>query len=253
MNIIFIDKSNNINSIIELSNKILIISNDNSQIQLWKKKILHGKYKCIHNYIYIKDIEKDDKSFLFKIKNDSFIFNSFKKNTLSFFNINNYEKIQLKTELKNIKIIKGNTPIIKYPNEDYLLLSCVEYDNSEEIEEENNNNAYDDLYFNYKRDFSIMIIDTNNFNVIGRIKNNYPFIDMKYYLGNTFVALDMYGVIHKIEFDKYKQKLFLIDKINFNNDLRLDNNKITGFNLTGNRNSAILYLSNKIIIISNYE
>ena len=241
MNIIFI-----VNQI------ILIISNDNSEIQLWKKKILHGKYKFIHNYIYIKDIEKDDKSFLFKIKNDSFIFNSFKKNTLSFFNINNYEKIQLKTELKNIKIIKGNSSIIKFPNEDYLLLSCVEYDNNEEIEEDNNN-AYDDLYFNYKRDFSIMIIDTNSFNIIGRVKNKYPFIDMKYYLGNTFVALDMYGVIQKIEFDKYKQKLFLIDKINFNNDLRLDIDKITGFNLTGNRNSAILYLSNKIIIISNLE
>ena len=240
----------NINSIIELNNNLLISSNDNSEIQLWKKENINENYKCVDCYNNNIDDEKTDKNYLYKIKNNSFIYNSFKNNNLTLFKINNYDKIQLKTNLENIRIIKGNNPMVKIPNEDYLLLSCYDYNDNEDIEI--NNNEYNNIFINYKGEFSIIIIDLNNLNIIGNIKNNYPIIDMMYYYDNITVALDAHGEIHKIEFDKYQQKLFLIDKINFNNNIRFDSDKILGFNLTKNRKNVILYLYNKIITMSNY-
>ena len=244
-------ENKNINSIIELNNDILISSNDNSEIQLWKKINMNQNYKCIDCYNNNIDDEKKDKNYLYKIKNDSFIYSSFKNNNLTFFKINNYDKIQLKKSLENIRIIKGNNPMVKIPNEDYLILSCYDYNDNEDLDI--NNNEYNNIFVNYKGEFSIIIIDLNNLNIIGNIKNNYPIVDMMYYYDNITIALDAYGEIHKIEFDKYQQKLFLIDKINFKNNIRFDSDKILGFNLTKNRKNIILYLYNKIIIMSNSD
>ena len=43
--------------------------------------------------------------------------------------INDYNKMQLKFELDNIKLVKGNNSVIKLLDEDYIFLSCYEYKN----------------------------------------------------------------------------------------------------------------------------
>ena len=172
-----------------------------------------------------------------------------KKSNLSMFTINIYDKIELKLALENIKVIKGNNTIMKFPNDNYLLISCYEYDNNKSFDEQDyDDNIYNTTYINYKEDFSILIIDIHNFNIISKVKNNYPYIDIVYYTENIFIALDTKGIIHKIEFDKYQQILLLIDQINCNNNFGIYN--LRSINLTKTKKNIILKLADKITNIT---
>jgi len=249
------DENNNINSIIELNNNLLITTDNNSILKLWNKSNEIKRYKNIDcNYCYLdKDNNKEAYNILYKINYNSFIFYSFNNNNLSLFTINIYDKIELKTSLEDIKLIKGNNSIFKYPNDNYLLLSCYENDIINFDDQEKDENIYNNLNFNYKEYFSIILVDMNNFNIISIIKNNYPFIDMAYYAENLVIALDIKGRIHKVELDKYQQNLFSIDKIHFHNSYGINNTKIFSINLINNKKNLILQLSDKIINISNLD
>ena len=241
----------NFNSIIELNNNLFITSNNNEKLELWQKGNNIKKYKCINCYNYNKNNITEDYNLLVKIKDNCFILSSFKKSNLSMFIINNYNKIELQKTQENIKIVKGNNSLIKFPYEDYLLLSCYEFDENNEILNEVNNN--DNIYNNFKGDFAIAILDINNFNIFGKIKNNNSYIDIGYYFNNIIIALDKEGIIHKIEFDKYQQKLFYLDEIKLNNNFCLNNDIIKGINFSNNKKNLYLKLNNKIIKISGYE
>ena len=246
------DKKSNIdiNSIVELDNNLFISSNNIGIIQLWKIDKFY-LIKCIDSYNY--DDLKEDNNLLIKINNNSFIFSSFKKSNLSLFKINNYEKIELEKNIQDIKIIKGKNTIIKFQDEDILLISCVECDNKNNYyyEEENNEDINNNFYC--KGEYFIKIIDINNFNIIGKYKNSYMCVDIKYYINNIIIALDSNGTIHKIEYDKYQKNLISLDEIKYNNDFILDNEKIKGINIDKNRKSLILELNNKIVKISNLD
>ena len=245
-------KGININSIIELNNNLFVTSNDNEQIQLWRKSFKSGKFKCIDCYDCDLNDNKGKFNIIYKINNDSFIFNSFNNYNLSLFKINTYDKIELKKSIENIKITKGNNSIIKIPNEEYLFLSCYENDDSNEIinEKDNYDSIYNNLYSDYRENFSIKILDINNLNIIGKIQHNFLFTHIKYYTGNIIIALDLKGIIHKIEFDKYQHNLFSLDEFNFNNNFKY---KIDGINISKNSKSLILLLNNKIIKLSNFD
>ena len=246
------EKKSNNNSIIELNNNLFITSNNNENLKLWKMDKKTEKYKCIEDYNFNKNNINEDYNLLFRIKDNSFILSSFKKCNLSMFIINNYDKIEAQKTLENINIIKGNNSIIKYPYEDYILLSCYENDENKEILKEAN--IYNNNLFNiFRADFAIEIIDINSFNIIGKIKNRNPYIDINYYFDNIFIALDKEGVIHKIEFDKYQQNLYYLDEIKLNNNFGLDKDIIKSINITNNRKNLVLQLNNKIIKLSNYE
>ena len=255
---IIYEKNNNLNSIIELNNNYLILLNNNCILELWEKNYKIKKYEIIDSY-YLEnnndltvnyDLENNDlkekNNYIFKINHNSFIVNISAKDSIEMLKINDYNKIELKFELDNIKLVKGNNSLIKLLDEDYILLSCYEYKNNILYDENEYNNS---MYFNY----SIKLIDINNFNIIGNFNINHPFIDMRYYIDNIIIGLDSNGVIYKFELDKYQQNLFLLDKIYYKSNLRLPNDKINGINIAKNKKSVILNINDKIIIISNFD
>ena len=156
------------------------------------------------------------------------------------FKINNNNKIKFKFKLDNIKLVKGNNSIIKLLDKDYILLSCYEYKNNILYNENEYNSGY---FFNY----SIKLIDINNFKIIENFNSNHQFIDMSYYIDNIIIVLDSNGIIYKFELDKYQQKLFLLDKIYYKS------NKISSININKNKQSVILNNNDKIIIISSLD
>ena len=252
---IIYEKSKDLNSIIELNNNYLILLNNNSILELWKKNYKIKKYELIDNF-YLENNNLNDNSvsenYNFKEENNSIFkinYNSFilsEKDNIKMFKINDYNKIELKFELDNIKLVKGNNSLIKLLDEDYILLSCYEYKNNILYDENEYNNS---KYF----DYSIKLIDINNFNIIGNFNNNHPFIDMSCYIDNIIIGLDSNGIIYKFELDKYQQNLFLLDKIYYKSNLRLYNDKINGINLDKNKKSIILNINDKIISISNFD
>jgi len=255
---IIYEKNNNLNSIIELNNNYLILLNNNCILELWEKNYKIKKYEIIDSY-YLEnnndltvnyDLENNDlkekNNYIFKINHNSFIVNISAKDSIEMLKINDYNKIELKFELDNIKLVKGNNSLIKLLDEDYILLSCYEYKNNILYDENEYNNS---MYFNY----SIKLIDINNFNIIGNFNINHPFIDMRYYIDNIIIGLDSNGVIYKFELDKYQQNLFLLDKIYYKSNLRLPNDKINGINIAKNKKSVFLNINDKIIIISNFD
>ena len=120
------DENSNINSFIELNNQLYLTSDDNSKIKLWKINNRTTKYENISFYEFPFENKKEIFNVLYKIRSDTFIFYSFINNNLSLFKINNYNKIELKSILENVSVVKGNNSIIKLSNEDYILLSCSE-------------------------------------------------------------------------------------------------------------------------------
>ena len=230
-------KNKYINSIIELNNDYLILLNNNYSLELWKKNYKIKKYEFIDNYYLENNNLYEGNNSIFKINYNSFILNFSEENSIQKFKINEYNKLELKFKLDNIKLVKGNNSLIKMLDEDYILLSCDE------------NDFNTSRYFNY----SIKLIDINNFKIIGNFNNNQPFIDMSYYIDNIIIGLDSNGIIYKFELDKYQQKLFLLDKIFYKSNLNLNNNKINGFNINKNKKSVILNINSKIIIISNFD
>mgnify|MGYP003571305367 CR=1 FL=1 len=156
------------------------------------------------------------------------------------FKINNNNKIKFKFKLDNIKLVKGNNSIIQLLDKDYILLSCYEYKNNILYNENEYNSGY---FFNY----SIKLIDINNFKIIENFNSNHQFIDMSYYIDNIIIVLDSNGIIYKFELDKYQQKLFLLDKIYYKS------NKISSININKNKQSVILNNNDKIIIISSLD
>ena len=237
-------KNKDLNSIIELNNDYLILLNNNSILELWKKNYKIKKYELIDNYDIENIYLEEENNSIFKINYNSFILSE--KENIKMLIINDNNKIELKFELDNIKLVKGNNSLIKLLDEDYILLSCYEYKNNILYDENEYNNS---RYFNY----SIKLIDINNFNIIGSYNNNHPFIDMGYYIDNIIIGLDSNGIIYKFEFDKYQQKVFLLDKIYYKSNLRLYNDKINGINIDKNKTSFILNVNDKIIRISNFD
>ena len=243
-NIIY-EKNTNLNSIIELNNNYIILLNNNNRLELWENNYKRKKYELIDNY-YLENKNdnlennnlKEENNSIFKINYNSFILSE--KDKIKMFKINNNNKIKFKFKLDNIKLVKGNNSIIKLLDKDYILLSCYEYKNNILYNENEYNSGY---FFNY----SIKLIDINNFKIIENFNSNHQFIDMSYYIDNIIIVLDSNGIIYKFELDKYQQKLFLLDKIYYKS------NKISSININKNKQSVILNNNDKIIIISSLD
>jgi hypothetical protein len=117
---IIYEKNKDLNSIIELNNNYLILLNDNCIIELWKKNYKIKKYELIDNYYlennYLNDNYdennnlKEENNSIFKINYNSFILSD--KDSIKILQINDYNKMQLKFELDNIKLVKGNNSVI---------------------------------------------------------------------------------------------------------------------------------------------
>ena len=121
-------KNKDLNSIIELNNDYLILLNNNSILELWKKNYKIKKYELIDNYDIENIYLEEENNSIFKINYNSFILSE--KENIKMLIINDNNKIELKFELDNIKLVKGNNSLIKLLDEDYILLSCYEYKNN---------------------------------------------------------------------------------------------------------------------------
>jgi hypothetical protein len=69
---------------------------------------------------------------------------------------------------------------------------------------------------------------------------------------NYFIALDSKNILHKIEFDKYQQKLFFEDNINLNDNYPEFNSGLNNI-IIWNREKIIFEMKDKFIKISSLE
>ena len=220
------DFGNNINSVIEFNNNLIISLNDLSKIKLWKKENKY-KYNFMDYYGYNNaDNNNDEKSNIIKIYSNSFVLSSEKENCLFKFIINNNDKVELEQKLENIIFAKGNKDnnLINIPNENYMLVSCVD---------------------------SILLICKNKFNIIQKFSHNYKLNNLYIYSEKYFIALDANNSLHKIEFDKSQQKLFFEDNINFNNNYPNLKDEINNIIIHADREKIILQMEDRFIKISN--
>ena len=72
------------------------------------------------------------------------------------------------------------------------------------------------------------------------------------YSENYFIALDSKNILHKIEFDKYQQKLFFEDNINLNDNYPEFNSGLNNI-IIWNREKIIFEMKDKFIKISSLE
>ena len=221
----------NINSLLEFNNSIFISLNNFSILKLWKRNDKF-KYICIDLYNLNNIFHcNEEKSQIIKINTKSFLFCSIKENCLYKFIINKNDKIELISKLENIyfiKEIKDNNynynKLIILANEKFIFVSCIDY---------------------------ILLIDKNKFNIIQKFSHNYKLINLFNYSENYFIALDSKNILHKIEFDKYQQKLFFEDNINLNEKYPEFNNGLNNIIIYRNREKIILEMKDKFIKISN--
>ena len=217
------DIGSNVNSAIEFNNNLIISLNDNSKLKLWKKDN-KNKYTCIDCYHQNKDKYEEEICHIIKINSNCFALDSNKEKCLYKFIINKKEKIQLVTKLENINYIIGNKDsnniIINLPNENYFFVFCDE---------------------------NILLIDKNKFNIIQRFSHDNKFINIYNYSDKYFIALDSKNILHKIEFDKYQQKLFFEDNINLNTNYPDFNSDINNIIICDNRESIILQIKDKFV------
>ena len=75
---------------------------------------------------------------------------------------------------------------------------------------------------------------------------------MYHFSENYFIALDSKNILHKIEFDKYQQKLFFEDNINLNDNYPEFNNGLNNI-IIRNREKIIFEMKDKFIKISSLE
>ena len=172
------------------------------------------------------DNNNDEKSNIIKIYSNSFVLSSEKENCLFKFIINNNDKVELEQKLENIIFAKGNKDnnLINIPNENYMLVSCVD---------------------------SILLICKNKFNIIQKFSHNYKLNNLYIYSEKYFIALDANNSLHKIEFDKSQQKLFFEDNINFNNNYPNLKDEINNIIIHADREKIILQMEDRFIKISN--
>ena len=226
------DSGSNINSLLEFNNSIFISLNDFSILKLWKKNDNY-KYSCIdlynHNNIFHYNREITQ---IIKINAKSFLFCSSEENCLYKFIINKNDKIELISKLENIYFIKGikdnnynYNNIINLVNEKYIFVSCIDH---------------------------ILLIDKNKFNIIQKFFHNYKLINLYHFSENYFIALDSKNILHKIEFDKYQQKLFFEDNINLNDNYPEFNSGLNNI-IIWNREKIIFEMKDKFIKISSLE
>ena len=75
---------------------------------------------------------------------------------------------------------------------------------------------------------------------------------MYHFSENYFIALDSKNILHKIEFDKYQQKLFFEDNINLNDNYPEFNSGLNNI-IIWNREKIIFEMKDKFIKISSLE
>ena len=224
------DINNNINSVLEFNNNIILSVNDYSKIKLWKK---NNNCNNKNDYIcsFCIDNVKQEITDFYKIGYNTFITTSKKENLLCKFIINKYDELELKSKLENIFFSLGKNYFLDILNDNFFIVACYE-----------------------KNDYNLLLIDKKEFIILKKFIQNYPLINLYYFSNNNFISLDSNNHIYKLEFDKEHLNLFFDDEIKLNNKYILSekNNNIDDIVVLKNKNAIVLTTKNQFIKIFNY-
>ena len=224
------DINNNINSVLEFNNNIILSVNDYSKIKLWKKNNnCNNKNDYICSF-YFDNVKQEITDF-YKIGYNTFITTSKKENLLCKFIINKYDELELKSKLENIFFSQGKNYFLDILNDNFFIVACYE-----------------------KNDYNLLLIDKKEFIILKKFIQNYPLINLYYFSNNNFISLDSNNHIYKLEFDKEHLNLFFDDEIKLNNKYILSekNNNIDDIVVLKNKNAIVLTTKNQFIKIFNY-
>ena len=231
INKIFEEKYNNFFSLIEFNNNCFISSGSNKKLQLWinEKNILK-------NNIDLNDIlyKEEDINMLYKIYPFSFICCLVKSKKIIKYTLKRNNEIKFISKLENISVVKGSNSLLNLPfNKNILLIN----------------------YQNSIKDFGIIIVDNNKFEIISKIQNIIPFCYINIYENENIITIDKKGIIQKWKYVEADQKLYECDKISeplniYNNNLS-QIKKLKSFISINNYKSFIFQYKNGIAYISN--
>ena len=230
INKIFEEKYNNFFSLIEFNNNYFISSGSNKKLQLWinEKNILNK------NNIDLSEIigEDEDINMLYKIYPFSFLCCLVKSKKIIKYSIKRNNEIKFISKLENISVIKGNNSLLNLSSNKNILLIA---------------------YKNSIKDFGIIIVDNNKFEIISKIQSIIPFCYINYLENENIITIDKKGIIQKWKYVEADKKLYECDKINeplnnYNNNLSKIK-KLKSFISINNYKSFIFQYKNGITYI----
>ena len=222
------EKYNNFNSLIEFNNNCLVSSGSSKKISLW----INSKNKIKKNNIDLfEGIEEID--MLYKIIPFSFVACSYKNKTIIKYKIYQNNEIKLESKLNDISVVKGYNSIINLPFNKNILLICYQ-DNIKE--------------------FGVIIVNCNNFEIISKIKNKNPFYYINIFEKDNIITIDKSGLIQKWKYVELDKKIYECDKVNHPLNIYNDNQslckKLKSF-ISINNNNYLFQYTNGIVCITN--
>ena len=163
----------------------------------------------------------------------SFVACSYKNKTIIKYKIYQNNEIKLESKLNDISVVKGYNSIINLPFNKNILLICYQ-DNIKE--------------------FGVIIVNCNNFEIISKIKNKNPFYYINIFEKDNIITIDKSGLIQKWKYVELNKKIYECDKVNHPLNIYNDNQslckKLKSF-ISINNNNYLFQYTNGIVCITN--
>jgi len=194
INKILEEKYNTFLSLIEFNNDVYVSSGTSQKIQIWINSGNIIKKKFI-NLPTDKIIDENDEiNMLYKLVPYSFVGSSYKNNKLIKFTIKANNEIKYDSKLDNISFVKGNNSILNLPSNKNILLIC---------------------YKDNIKDFGIIVISVDKFEIISKLQNINPFCYINSYENENIITIDKSGFIQKWKYSEGDKRLYEYDKVKY--------------------------------------
>ena len=191
INEILEEKYNNFLSLIEFNNNVYVSSGTSQKIQVWTKSGNNIKKK----FISLKMDENDEINMLYKLIPYSFVGCSYKNKKLIKFTIKANDQIKYDSKLDNISFVKGSNSILNLSSNKNILLI---------------------LYKDNIKDYGVMIISIDKFEIISKFQNINQFCFISSYEKDNIITIDKKGFIQKWKYSEGEKRLYEYDKIKYN-------------------------------------
>ena len=131
---------------------------------------------------------------LYKLRPYSFVGCSYKNKKLIKFTIKADNEIKYDSKLNNISFVKGNNSILNLPSNNNILLIC---------------------YKENIKDFGLLIVSVDKFEIISKFQNINPFYYINSYEKENIVTIDKLGFIQKWKYSEGDKRLYEYDKVKY--------------------------------------
>ena len=194
INKILEEKYNNFLSLVEFNNNVYVSSGTTQKIQIWINSGNFIKKKFINLSTDKKIDENDEINMLYKLRPYSFVGCSYKNKKLIKFTIKADNEIKYDSKLNNISFVKGNNSILNLPSNNNILLIC---------------------YKENIKDFGLLIVSVDKFEIISKFQNINPFYYINSYEKENIVTIDKLGFIQKWKYSEGDKRLYEYDKVKY--------------------------------------